>query len=171
MTGTSRRSSPTPHPSHFPSEGDPTESRACTGGVREITHTTWFPESEEVGTFLSVQRTWWQTVYRKALPRVCLWYAGYAIWITGCKIPSKEASWSQRCEAKPIHKEMSFWQPQCDQENYFSIHGPIDWNYRGEIHTCFSLFFLCASAGGLPSMSWWVLFWGPWLWLVGVNTG
>lgn len=37
MTGTSRRSSPAPHPSHFPSEGDSTESWACTGCVREIT--------------------------------------------------------------------------------------------------------------------------------------
>jgi len=81
------------------------------------------------GNFLASLPAKAQTVYRKALPRVGPWYAGHAIWITGCKIPSKEASWSQQCEAKLIHKEMSCWQLQCDQQNHFSIHGT-----SGEIH-------------------------------------
>ena len=65
-----------------------------------------------------------QIVYRKPFPRVGLWYAGYAIWITGCKIPSKEASWSQWCEAKLMHKEMRSWQLQCDQHSQLSVYGP-----------------------------------------------
>lgn len=99
-----------------------------------------FQVEQGSGNFLVSQPDRGQTVYRKALPRVSLWYAGYVLWITGCKIPSKEASWSQRCEAKLIHKEMSCWQPRCDQHNYFSIHGAVDWSYRGEIHIRFVLF-------------------------------
>ncbi len=170
MTGTSRRSSPTIHQRVIP------ECIVPVLGVwgLAIRHTgriqvgQWEQGS---GNFLVSPPDRGQTVYRTALPRFCLWYAGYAIWITGCKIPSKEASWSQRCEAKLIHKEMSCWQPLCDRQNYFSIHGPVDRRNRGEIHICFSLFFLCVPAGGLSTMSRWVLFWGPWLWLVGVNTG
>lgn len=64
----------------------------------------------------------WQAISRKPLPRVRLWYAGYAIWITDCKIPSKKTSWSQQCETKLIHQEMTCRQARRDQHNCFSIH-------------------------------------------------
>lgn len=119
MTGTSRGSSPTPHPQAFRRLS---QRVICLySGCKGIKHMGQFQagqEDREVGTFLCVHWTAGQTVYRMALPRVCLWYAGYAMWITGCKIPSKEASWSQQCEAKLIRKKMTCWQPQCDQQHY-----------------------------------------------------
>lgn len=120
-------------------------------GVRGWALRTWFSSrwGRMTGKWeLSCQSTWrGQTVYRKALPRVSVWYAGYAIWITGCKIPSKETAWSQWCEAKLNQEEMSCWQSQYDQRNYFSIHG----FGGGNIHL-FSLFFLCKSEGGLSNL-------------------
>lgn len=108
-----------------------------------------------------------------ALPRFCLRCAA----MRSGSLPRKshQRRFLSLNSVKPwlIHKEMSRWHHQCDRRNYFSIHGadPFFSGSRGEIHICFPLLSLCASAGGLPTMSWWVLFRGPLLWLVGVNTG
>lgn len=96
------------------------------------------------GNFLVSRPYRAQTVYRKALPGARRWYAGYVLWITGCEIPSKEASLSQRCEAKLIHKETSCWQPQSDNRSYASIHGPVDWNSHGR--DSYFLFFMRISS-------------------------
>lgn len=41
---------------------------------------------------------------------------------------------------------MSCWHPQCDPQNYFSIHGPL-WKYRRETRICLSLFFFVHISG------------------------
>lgn len=124
MTGSSRRLSPHPnsHQRAIP------EYCACTEGVMAINRTGPF----QVGAIRA--RKWELSLYRTGdklfTGRLCQGSVhGMQAMRSGSlavKSHQRRLHWSQRCEAKLIHKEMSSWQPQCDQQNFFSIHGPVD---------------------------------------------
>lgn len=101
-----------------------------------------------------------QTVYRKLL-----WYAGYAIWITGYKIPSKGVSLSEQLQAKLIHTELlaaSVW-PEVLLILHMELWSQLQWG-----DSYFFSFVLCCRAKSLHQEPM-GLFWE--LWLVHVATG
>lgn len=152
MTGTSRRSSPLPSSaaSHQTLALGPRQP--CNG----IRRTFWIRVHKDKETYSSLSGAGRQTILTRKLYRgVCLRYAAMR---SGSPPPkSHQRRFLGLNSVKPWlnRREMSCWHRQCDRRNYFSRHGaePFFCGSGGEIHICFPLLSLCASAGGLPTMS------------------